>query len=139
MIELKDYWMGRDSQYPLALTPAIRTNAIRTVDLANLLLGAALKAGLSIHGHANGSLVSSGWRPPAVNAATPRAAKMSKHLTGEAIDLYDPDDALDAWLMGAGQAELVRLGLWLEHPDATPRWTHVQTRPPGSGNRVFRP
>lgn len=139
MIELRDYWMGRDAQYPLALTPAIRANAVRTVDLANQLLGAALKAGLTLHGKADGSLVNSGWRPPAVNAATAGASPTSLHMTGEAVDLHDPDGALDAWLLKGGQPDLIRLGLWLEHPDATPGWAHVQTKPPRSGNRVFRP
>jgi hypothetical protein len=31
------------------------------------------------------------------------------------------------------------LGLWMEHPDKTPTWLHIQTVPPGSGNRVFWP
>ena len=130
MIILQDYWMGRDVTYPLALTPEIRRNAITTVALANALL--------AVFGQ--GRKVNSGWRPPQVNAATPNAAAMSKHMTGQAIDLADPEGDLDDWLMtGNGQAQLVTLGLWHEHPAATKGWAHLQTVPPRSGNRTFYP
>lgn len=130
MITLQDYWMGRDKEYPLALTPQIEKNAAMTVQLANMLL---LKFG-------EGRKVNSGWRPPAVNVATPNAAMNSKHMTGQAIDLADPDGDLDEWLLSAeGQAVLEELGLWMEHPACTKSWTHVQTVPPKSGRRTFYP
>ncbi len=130
MIILSDYWMGRDAQYPLALKPDIKRNAITTVALTNELL--------AIFGQ--GRKVNSGWRPPAVNAATPNAAAMSKHMLGQAIDLADPEGDLDDWLMGdIGQAAMARLGLWHEHPAATKGWAHLQTVPPRSGKRTFYP
>jgi hypothetical protein len=130
MIILSDYWMGRDIAYPLALTPDIKRNAITTVALANELL--------AIFGQ--GRRVNSGWRPPAVNAATANAAPMSKHMTGQAIDLADPEGDLDDWLMGdIGQAAMTRLGLWHEHPASTKSWAHLQTVPPRSGRRTFYP
>jgi hypothetical protein len=82
--------------------------------------------------------VNSGWRPAAINAGVPNAAAKSKHMTCQACDLNDDDGSLDAWCMANLQI-LERIGLWLEHPDSTPRWTHWQIVPPGSGNRVFRP
>ena len=130
MIILQDYWMGRDVTYPLALTPEIRRNAITTVALANALL--------AVFGQ--GRKVNSGWRPPQVNAATPNAAAMSKHMTGQAIDLADPEGDLDDWLMSdAGQAQMEKLGLWHEHPAATKNYAHLQTVPPRSGKRTFFP
>jgi hypothetical protein len=61
-------------------------------------------------------------------------------MTGEAIDLYDPDGDLDEWLMSEkGRGILEALGLWMEHPASTKSWSHLQTIPPRSGNRVFYP
>ena len=130
MITLPDYWMGRDREYALSLTPDIERNAARTVLLANSLL--------SRFGESR--KVKSGWRPPAINSATPNAATNSKHMTGLAIDLADPDGDLDDWCMSTfGLAQLADIGLWLEHPSATKGWTHWQSIPPKSGNRVFYP
>lgn len=141
MITLTDYWMGRDVAYGLSLTPDIQRNAARTVDLINALLAVAKVAGVTFkHSPTTGTYLSSGWRPPAVNATTKNASKTSLHMTGEAGDVYDEADRLDAWLMTpAGQKAMADLGLWHEHPSATPNWAHVQTRPPKSGNRTFYP
>lgn len=140
-ISLADYFMGRRELHPMALTPDIERNALRTVHLANQLLQQAASYGVSVDLHpVNKSPVSSGWRPPAINAATVGAAPNSKHMTGLAIDIYDPDGDLDDWLMtGEGQACLGALGLWMEHPSATKGWSHVQTVPPRSNRRVFYP
>lgn len=137
-ISLTDYWMGRDVLYPLQLDTATRRNAAITVDLANRLLVLAKTAGVPLVANAGGTLVNSGWRPPQVNAATPGASPTSKHMTGQAIDIHDPAGALDRWLLASPQP-LIDLGLWQEHPDSTLHWCHVQTTPPRSGNRVFRP
>lgn len=141
MISTDDYFMGRREQHPLALTPAIEREAYRTVDLANKLLQQAQTYGVSVDQNPKTrSPVSSGWRPPVVNAGTPGAAVNSKHMTGQALDIYDPDGDLDDWLMtGEGQAALAALGLWHEHPSATKGWAHIQTVPPRSGRRTFYP
>lgn len=141
MITVDNYFMGRREKYPLALTPDIERNALRTVDLANKLLAQAQTYGVTVDLHpTNQSPVSSGWRPPEVNERTPNAAIKSKHMTGQAIDIYDPDGDLDDWLMtGEGQAAMAALGLWHEHPSATKGWAHVQTVPPNSGRRTFYP
>jgi len=128
MITLKDYYMGRDALYPQELSAELRASATLTVERANALLArAGMKRG-----------VNSGWRPAAVNAKIRNASKRSKHVLCLAIDLGDDDGALDAWCM-AHLGALKEIGLWLEHPGATPRWCHVQTVPPRSGNRVFYP
>ncbi len=128
MITLVDYYMGRDAKYPDELTLDLRKNAVITVERANRLLAA--------FGHVRS--VNSGWRPAAINASVPNAATHSKHMTCQAIDLSDDDGALDAFCM-ANQGLLAQLELWLEHPNSTPKWCHVQIIPPRSGNRVFIP
>lgn len=136
MISLASYWMGRETRFGAELTATIRANAEVTVQRANRLL-ALYEAST---GDERDRSVNSGWRPAAVNSSIKGAAPRSKHMTGEAIDIGDEDDSLDAWLLTeSGQKALESCGLWLEHPDATPRWCHVQTLPPRSGNRVFRP
>lgn len=134
MITLADYFQGRDKLWTKELTADIVHAAEVTVQRANLLL--------SEFRHDTGDteirLVHSGWRPPAVNSSTPGAAARSNHMTGKAIDIGDPDGALDEWCMGHLDT-LARIGLWLEHPASTKNWTHVQTVAPRSGNRVFYP
>lgn len=128
MITLPHYWMGRDAKYPDAMTPEIEGNAIELLTRVNLLLES--------FGHER--KVNSGWRPPEVNAKTAGSALKSKHMTGQAIDLADPDGDLDQWCLD-NESELVRLGLWLEHPASTRGWTHLQSIPPKSGRRIFYP
>lgn len=141
MITVDDYFMGRREQYPLALTPDIERNAARTVGIVNALLAKAMAAGVHAVMHPKTrSPVSSGWRPPVLNAATAGAAVNSKHMTGQAVDLYDPDGDIDEWLSTSeGLAALAEVGLWIEHPSATKGWAHLQTVPPRSGRRVFYP
>lgn len=137
MISLEQFYKGRDKQYACELTPEIEANAVETLRRANLLLGMFYAACSEAH-QARGC--NSGWRPSAVNACTPGAAKKSNHMLGKAIDMGDDDEQLDAWLMtDAGQKALIEVGLWMEHPSATPRWAHVQIVPPGSGRRTFMP
>lgn len=140
-ISLQDYWMGRDKLCPKDLTTDICANAELTVKRVNLLLARAQAAGVVLPKHpGNKSHVSSGWRPPAINAATKNAAVRSNHVLGKACDIYDPDGKLDAWLFTAGgHKALTDIGLWAEHPLSTPDWSHVQTVPPKSGNLFFYP
>ena len=126
--------MSRDKLYSQELTPDIVRNAEVTVQRANLLL--------SEFRHDTGDTeirkVNSGWRPAAVNAATAGAATRSKHMTGQAVDISDPEGDLDEWCL-AHLEVLERIGLWLEHPSATKNWSHLQTVPPKSGRRFFYP
>ena len=82
--------------------------------------------------------VNSGWRPETYNAIVPNASPRSKHITGQAIDISDPEGELDEWCM-QNVDFLADVGLWMEHPLATKGWTHLQSVPPRSGNRVFYP
>lgn len=139
-ITLEQYFMGREREHGLLLGPDLRRHAALTVDLANRALVLAKTAGVTLESSPRtGSIVSSGWRPPAINEATPGAAPRSKHLSCQAVDLYDPGGDLDEWLLAGADTVLKELGLWLEHPAATKGWAHLQTVPPRSGRRVFYP
>ena len=128
MISLADYYMGRDVEYGHELDAQKRANAADTVSKVNLLLAA----------FGEQRTVNSGFRPAAINGATPGAAVKSKHMTCQACDLADPDGDLDEWaLEHPGELELI--GLWQEHPSATKGWAHFQIVPPKSGKRVFYP
>ncbi len=135
-ISLDDYYMGRDKEYGLLLSVDMRNSALLTVQLANAMLARLQANSVPL----STPLVNSGWRPPAVNVATHGAAPHSRHLTCQAVDIHDPDGAIDAFLMtDAGQQALAEIGLWMEHPASTKGWSHWQTVPPASGHRVFYP
>lgn len=136
MITTDDYFMGRRERYASEFNDAIAAAAVVTVARANALLDAFFAAKPNaIRRHVN-----SGWRPPSLNATVPGASQRSLHMTGEAIDLSDDDSMLDDWINSpAGLQTLVRLELWAESRNYTPRWCHVQTRPPRSGLRFFVP
>lgn len=128
MITLVDYLKGRDKEYPADFTPEIVKHATVVLERANTLLGAAqLQRGCN-----------SGWRPYTLQMKVNPKAPNSKHITGDAIDIEDADGKLKEWLM-FNQDILEKLDLYMEHPDSTPTWVHVQIVPPRSKNRVFRP
>jgi len=141
MITMRDYWMGRDAKFQALFGTEIQANGMRTVALANELLEIAAAADVFPTMSSSGfGVVNSGWRPAAINADTPGAARGSKHITAQAIDIDDDGGELDNWLLtDAGQAALIKIGLWHEHPASTKGWAHLQIIPPGSGNRTFYP
>lgn len=61
-------------------------------------------------------------------------ASKSKHKNANAVDVYDPGNAFDAWLT---DETLEEFGLYRETPTKTPGWCHLQDVPPGSGNRTY--
>lgn len=129
MISRNDFFKGRDTDYQDDWTSEIESNSQNTIRRANQLL---IAFGDEFR------KVNSGWRPPSVNAATPGAAKFSRHMTGEAIDIQDDEGDLDEWCL-SHPGVLEALGLWQEHPASTKGWCHLQTVAPKSGNRVFYP
>lgn len=87
-------------------------------------------------------IITSGLRSEAqqqdlIKAGKSKATK-SKHLTGHAADIQDLDGSLAKWAL-----ENIKLfeqaGLWLEDPNFTQGWLHLQMTPPRSGNRIFKP
>lgn len=143
-ITVEQYFMGRDAAYPP--TTVMRANAQILVALANELLEEADADGVPLTrlDQVTGTLVASGYRPPAVNERTSNAAKSSPHLTCEGLDIQDSrNQDLARWCL-RNLPILERLGLYLENPRWTysvnaDHWVHVQSRPPRSGRRVFVP
>lgn len=62
----------------------------------------------------------------------------SSHLYGCAVDIADADGKLKAWCK-ANQKKLIECGLWMESPEATKTWCHLQSYCPKSMNRIFNP
>lgn len=140
-ITLENYLLSRHHLYPDEYTVGVRTCAEETVKKVNSLLAVMEAEGVKLEANPRtGSIISSGWRPPQINGQVKGAAIRSKHMTGQACDLYDPEGDIDTFLSSdAGIRVLTSLGLFLEHPAATKGWSHVQVVPPRSGNRIFYP
>lgn len=62
----------------------------------------------------------------------------SKHLYGQAADVSDPDQKLQAWCL-KNEKLLEEIGLWMEDFSATSNWVHFQILPPSSNKRWFLP
>lgn len=129
MIRLEDYWMGRDTKYASEMTSEIEDNAEGLLSRVNDLLAAMGMPDRAVR---------SGWRPQEVNDATANAAANSRHMTGEAVDLDDPDRSLARAIMLEVDV-LTHFNLYMEDSRWTPTWVHLQSVPPHSGRRVFVP
>lgn len=129
MITRQEILMGRDKDHPLS--PVQELNLSRL----HVALNEIRKA------YGKPMIVTSGYRPAAINASV-GGAKRSAHMDCLACDFRDTDGALDKWCT-ENQALLETLGLWLEHPDATKGWCHLDLRDrpkrPGPLHRTFRP
>lgn len=75
-----------------------------------------------------------GFRPQ----SCPQGAKTSSHKDGKGVDRYDPRGEIDAWCL-AHPDRLAVHGIYIEHPSATPGWSHWSIKPPASGKQVFYP
>jgi uncharacterized protein YcbK (DUF882 family) len=62
----------------------------------------------------------------------------SRHLSGQAVDIFDKDGSLKAWIKN-NIAILEEAGLYMEDFKYTPNWVHFQIVPPKSGSRFFIP
>jgi uncharacterized protein YcbK (DUF882 family) len=81
--------------------------------------------------------VTSGLRSQADQQRINPKAPKSNHLMGAAVDIYDPDLSLTAWLKENDSQILVDNQLWCEQGNKN--WVHFQIFPPRSGNRWFLP
>ncbi len=63
-------------------------------------------------------------------------ATKSRHLTGQAVDIYDPTGKLFTWCQ-SNVTLLEEAGLWCETKQDG--WVHFQTVAPHSGLRFFNP
>lgn len=123
MITLKEYLMGREKDFPLDMLQA--QNAAELLARINWLFG-TLKLKPK---------VSSGYRPSAINKKI-GGAKMSTHTVCAGIDLHDPDGMLAARMLDHLDL-LEECGLWLENPQFTKNWIHLDMKQ--RKNRVFNP
>lgn len=116
-------------KYPERLKhPELTTEVIKNIDTLIIKVNAFLQD-LGI----TNIKVSSGFRPSEVNAGTKGAAKKSYHMIGMAVDLEDPHGDLDKLIKSKPEL-LDKYELWLENPDSTPTWTHLDI-----GTRSKRP
>ena len=123
MITVKEYLMERDKSYPLDM--------LQAYNMADLLIRVnCLFKTLGVSPR-----VSSGYRPSVINK-TIGGAKMSTHTICKGIDLLDPDKSL-ATLIKSNLKLLEEYGLWLENPDFTKNWVHLDTKE--RKNRIFNP
>lgn len=84
-------------------------------------------------------LISSGFRTTESNQDA-GGAKRSNHMKGLATDLINFGHYLKQdYLKNKENSLLVKHDLYLEDPDFTPTWTHLQSTPPRSGKRIFIP
>jgi hypothetical protein len=123
MISRREVLMDRDKDFPL--TEEQEQNLERLLEALNKLRKAYGKP----------MVVSSGYRPPGINKAV-GGAKRSAHMSCEACDFRDVDGALDQWCLDNLDV-LAECGLYLESPQHTPGWSHLQIRK--TKNRVFIP
>lgn len=124
-ISPQEILMGREVQYPL--TPELKSNLDKLLVSVNRL---RVYYGKPL-------IVTSGYRPGHYNEKA-KGAKDSAHLYCQAVDFRDKDQALAKWLMSNPQM-LMDCGLYMEDPQYTPTWIHVQIRKPPSGQYVFKP
>lgn len=129
-ITLEQYF----APYPKLRTPELEANAKVLLERVDRLLSACPgvlhvdpDTKSFIGGEKNG-----GVRP--LNC--PIGSAMSSHKKAQAVDIYDPDNKLDAYLT---DAILQKFDLYREHPKYTERWCHLTTRAPGSRKRTFIP
>ncbi len=136
MISLEDYFRGKPH------SEAQEAEATILLGRVHALLDEARGAGVyeddidpdtgtQISG-AKGGSGDGGFRLP----ESKTGAKLSSHKEAKAVDIYDPQGALDDWLT---DQILSRHGLFREAPEATTGWTHLQTKAPKSGKRTFLP
>lgn len=137
MITLQQYfgpwWEHAD------VTPERKANAERLLEMVERLELLALVDGVEfpdnpvtesgVSGQTYG-----GFRPQ----DCPQGAPHSSHKEGLAVDRYDPSNAIDNWCV-ENQDLLVQCGIYIEHPKATPRWSHWSIKAPKSGKHVFIP
>lgn len=117
MISREDY-ITASGEYPerlnsAELTQEVEDNIEKLLKVVNSLLE---ELGIE------DPLVSSGFRPSAVNASIKGSAKRSAHMLGLAIDFKTNKLAL---VLSKKPELLKKFGLWLEHPNYTKTWTHL--------------
>ncbi len=125
MITVKEYLMNRHNEYPLTVEQAM--NMAELLAAVNFLRAR----------YEQTLYVNSGYRPGHYNTEAKGAPK-SPHIMCQAIDFADHDGELAKWCLEHPKL-LEQLGLYMERPEYTKGWVHLQTRKPASGERYFVP
>lgn len=124
MISLAELYHGHD---PATIPADILANLDELLPKVNVIRAAWNKP----------MIVTSGYRTEEDQARINPSAPKSKHTTGNAVDISDPDLSITAWLKSDGANLLVEQGLYCEEGNSN--WVHLQDIPPGSGHRWFYP
>lgn len=122
--------MGRDKQFPADYTQEVSDN------IDKLLI--PLNKFRELYNHP--MVVSSGWRPPSINKKI-GGASHSNHCIGLACDFKDSDGSLAKFALELDkQGKLKELGLWLENPEKTKGWVHLDIKNRGDRkSNIFNP
>lgn len=122
--------MKRDEQFPDQYTQEISDN----IDKLLICLAKFREA------YGKPMKVTSGWRPEAINAKV-GGSKKSAHMVGMACDFADSDKELAKFAKKMNEeGKLKEWGLWLENPDHTSGWVHLDIKDRKiSGTRIFNP
>ncbi len=114
MITFDEILMGRDVDEPL--THEMIYNLFDLLPRLNLV---RFHYGKPLY-------VSSGYRPPSINASV-GGAKRSSHLLCMAVDFRDPTGEFAKWCLD--NLDIIeKAGLYMEDPDYTMGWVHLQSR-----------
>ena len=121
------------------ITQEIKDNATALLESVNNLMLEAQEdgVGFTINPKTQSYISGSGNGGFRLSASTVGASK-SKHKTGNAVDIYDPDREFASWIL-AHKSKLADAGLYTEDFRFTVSWVHLQNIAPGSGLLVFRP
>ena len=135
MIALVDYF-GNWFDDPDA-TDEVKAAARELLDRVNPLLEEAEAHGVEIQTNPRTKTCIAGetyggFRPQSCTQGAPH----SSHKLGRAVDIYDPDNALDRYVT---DAILESHGLYREAPSATKSWCHLSDKMPPSQHRTFFP
>lgn len=116
--------MGRQTQYPLT-TDQMEAAQETVKRLAQLETAYGMEL-----------VLTSGYRPDAIDAQTPGAHPGDAHSKCMGADLRDLDRALSNWCLD--NLDIVsEIGFWLESPMSAVNHVHIQTYAPPSGKRIF--
>lgn len=130
VLTLDEYFQGRERSklYRIYFNAEVFNNAKSLIEKVNGLLKELRYPTPRI---------SSGWRPPPYNKSI-GGSRRSWHIVGRAVDLSDNGE-LDI-LLTLRPELLEKYGLWLEHSDYTPGWTHLDTGVRAArAVRIFKP
>ena len=137
IVSAEDYF-GQWITHP-DVTAEVMANAVAFLPLVNDLLQVCIDGGVVLEVNPRTKTYVAGETYGGFRPSTcPQGAPASSHKVGRGIDIYDPENELDGFLM-LHQKLLKDRELFIEAPESTPRWTHITNRAPNSGKTVFNP